>query len=225
MSQSNKKKGKKRLSIYLFICVVVVLPVDVPLRTCLWSHDIFRPLFVILAASEFTQRWPFHACYMAESLRENSRKWQTWGGDVEIDCVPFASLVIHSQIICRRGDFFFIQSHQQILILIDMQWTIIIMTAFILNDMLQFCHWASLWGHCWSFFFFPVALVVINLLVRQFRAEEGFSLGVHVWAGKANPLFARWKRLFSLARWWMWCLSGCVAQKTPPPPPALIILH
>lgn len=128
MSQSGEREKKG----CLFINFFVVLPVDVPLRTCLWSHDIFRPLLVIHAASEFTQRWPFHACYLAESLRETRDS------------------------------------------------------------------------------FFSVALVVINLLVRQFRAEEGFSLGVQVWVGKANPLFARWKRLFSLARWWMRCL-GCVA--------------
>lgn len=141
---------------------------------------------------------------------------------MEIDCVPSASLILHRSPIRPKDSiktcllvhfsdfFFFIQSPRQILILIDMQWTTIIMTAFILNDMLQFCHWVSLWGHCWSFFFFFMALVVINLLVRQFRAKEGFSLGVQVWAGKANPLFARWKRLFSLARWWMWCRRRCM---------------
>lgn len=132
------------------------------------------------------------------------------GGHMEIDCVPFASLIIHSHIICWV-DFFFnpitstdinphwyaVDNHNNDCIY--PQWHAPVLPLGIFMRTLL------------KFFFFSVALVVINLLVRQFRAEEGFSLGVQVWAGKANPLFARWKRLFSLARWWMWCLGGCMA--------------
>lgn len=64
----------------------------------------------------------------------------------------------------------------------------------------------------------PMAFLIINFPVRQFGPEEPFSLGVEQGgceiAVKANARFARGKRVFLLARWWMWCLWRCVLWRS-----------
>lgn len=87
MSQEKKRDA---VLLFLLFCLLMFL----------WGHVCEAMTFSDLClwySSEFTQRWPFNACYMADSPRETSRKWarltETWGGDMEIYCMPSASLM------------------------------------------------------------------------------------------------------------------------------------